>query len=313
MSEIKIVANVMQTNRLKETVQTVETHLPYVDKYIIVDGASQDESVIYLRNWSEVEPKINFFLHPWKDNFPEQRNHCLEHARELCNDGDEWWALVHDSDELFSDGFLENMRDIIDQARESGANEVDVQCQSQSYHGDKLVHKSTDNYYKQLLFRLYPETQYIVADNPHIHLYQPNMRTARVGGEKVTGDGKDILYYHQKQEDVTWLRGARNFFIGGAGLNLGDKNPYWVEFKMIVRKYFGGTYPNDYQKIEKWFIKGQLPQEMKDWLINRARTCRELWPGYTDGSSEVRETAKMYYLMFHPEEIPEGLNAKDFE
>ena len=190
--------------------------------------------------------------------------------------------------------------------------------------GPKEVSRNTSQYWKFWLFKMQPETQYSLPHNPHEVLLQPNRKDGRVGGEKATEDGKDIFYYHIKQRGATWLHGFRNWLINGGGYNLGEKSKPWGEFRDLVKPYFDGIWPDDYQDIELWFLKGNLPQNVKDWLLNRARICKTMYDvpkNATDqekeeaikGASEVREAAKSYFLIWHPEELPEGITKADFK
>jgi len=100
----------MTQNRLAETTACLKKYLPYVDRAIIVDGGSIDDTIITLRNWSEEEPKLEFYLHPWRDDFPWQRNNYLSRVR------DHTWALVSDPDEVFEESTLKAMRYLIEAA-----------------------------------------------------------------------------------------------------------------------------------------------------------------------------------------------------
>src|SRR3990167_3543767 len=234
MPEIKVCAVIICTNQLNTVSKYVAKHLPYVEKYIIIDGGSQDESILYFRNWASIEPKLNIFLHPWCNIFPKQRNYYLKHAKELCGDGNNWWILVHDSDEYFSDGLLENLKDIIASGEEVGANVINIRDCSILLKGNKEVHRQPNEYWKHLLFKLLPETHYIEESHPHETLSQFHRRDVRVGGERVTEDEKDVFYYHVKQEGSVWAHGFRNAIINGGGANSGERSVIWQEFKKII-------------------------------------------------------------------------------
>lgn len=282
-----------------------------MDRYIIVDGGSQDDSIPYFRNWSKWEPKLNLFIHPWCNIFPKQRNYYIQHARELCSASDNNWLLVHDSDEYYSEGLLENIKDIILEAESIGANVVDIQDQSIALKAHKEMHRQPNEYWKPWLFKLLPETHYIEESHPHETLYQLNRKDVRVGGVGAAPDGKDIFYNHVKQEGSVWAHGARNALVNGGGNNSGDKSVIFREFKTLIAPYFDGKYPDDYQKIDKWFIDGNLPQDVKDFLIDRARTCEEIYPGEKNGISEWKENYLYYFRILHPEEEPQNLRGTD--
>jgi glycosyltransferase involved in cell wall biosynthesis len=266
----------MTQNRLVETRQCVERYLPYVDQVVLVDGGSIDDSIFYFRNWAQKEPKIKFFLHPWKDNFPEQRNNYLKHVP------DNTWALVSDPDEWFEDDLLKNLQTIIAHAEAKKKDMIGFRCRSVSYQGPVRVWENLDNYWKRLLFKKYPGTHY--EGNPHEHL---------VNHPHQMLDTK-FIYEHIKQETVIWHRGARNMFTGGGGPNLGTNNKHWI----ALREHCKTLGIDSWHKFEAYLLKGNIDQGVKNLLY----TFKDLngW----DGSSEHREMYKLYFRVYHPEEEP---------
>ena len=266
----------MTQNRLVETIRCLESVLPFVDQAIVVDGGSNDDSIFYLRNWAEKEPKLKFFLHPWTDDFSAQRNNYLKHVP------DHTWVLVSDPDEWFSDEILQNLPKLIDTAEFHLKDMIGFNCRSQSFKGPVKVWDNLDNYWKRLLFKKYPGTRY--AGNPHEHLINHPQKMMDTQFE----------YYHVKQENIIWHRGFRNFVAGGGGPNLGARNPRWVEFRKLTTEL--GL--NNWHEVDKYLIKGNIDQRLKDMLF----TFKDL-TGF-DGTSEHREGYKLYFRIYHPEEEP---------
>lgn len=267
----------MTQNRLSETKHCIEKYLPYVDQIIIVDGGSIDDSIFYLRNWAEKEPKLKVYLHPWKDDFCGQRNNYLHH---VPNDT---WALVSDPDEWFDTNLLQALQALVQQAEAVDKDMVGFQCRSVSYKGPERVSENLDNYWKRLLFKKYPNTCYV--GNPHEGLANHPHKIM---------DTK-FIYEHVKQENVIWHRGARNMFAGGGGPNLGKKNPHWIQLREVCRELD----INNWHQMDAYMIKGNLDPRIKQMF------CKFKDLNGWDGSSEHREFYKLYYRIYHPEQEPD--------
>lgn len=281
----KITFAQMTQNRLVETTKCIQDVLPYVDRVIIVDGGSIDDSIFTLRNWAEEEPKLEFYLHPWTDNFSAQRNNYLDRVEANS------WVLVSDPDEFFEQDTLENLQSLITSAEANDKNMIRFQCRSVSLKGSKRVWESVDNYWKGLLFKKYTGTRY--AGNPHERLANHPHRYIDT----------PFKYEHVKQQNVIWHRGARNLFAGGGGPNLGASNPRWVELRTLCSSL--GI--NSWHEFDKYLIKGELDERVRSWIIKVHDVT-----GF-DGSSEHREVYKLYFRIYHPEQEPEELRGKHIE
>jgi len=282
---LPIVYCIMQQNRLLETKHCIDVVRPHVDRMVIVDGGSIDDSIFYLRNRKDVD----LFLHPWKDNFSEQRTHYLDHAREIMGT-DEFWVLVSDPDEWYTEGTAKNLRRVQDFAVERQFNAVAFQCQCVTLEGEERVYENLDQYWKALFFKYRPGMQYI--GNPHETLVDGN-------GRGLSPMRVDLIYEHVKQANVHWHRGLRNMYVGGGGPNLGATNNLWLELREIVYQVYGRAL--SWHEFDKELIKGNIDHRIKDWLIKV-----RLEDGW-DGSSEHREAYKTYFRIYHPEEEPEEL------
>lgn len=264
----------MTMNRLPETKFCLERVLPHVDRAVIVDGGSIDDSIFYFRNWAQQEPKLEFYLHPWTDNFSAQRNNYLSRVE------DNTWVLVSDPDEWFSDDILKNLHQLINTAESQNKDMIGFQCRSVSLKGPHRVWENLDSYHKRLLFKKYPGVQY--AGNPHEHLKGHPHRIMDTS----------LIYEHVKQENIIWHRGARNLFAGGGGPNLGVGNPRWVALRQLCSEL--GI--NSWHEFDRYLLRGNIDQRVKNWLIS----VHDL-DGF-DGASEHRECYKLYFRIYHPEE-----------
>lgn len=272
----------MTQNRLPETKYCIERVLPFVDKVIIVDGGSIDDSIFYFRNWAQEESKLEFYIYPWTDNFSAQRNNYLSKVEPGT------WALVSDPDEWFNDRCLENLYKTIETAEAQNRDMVGFKCRSVSMKGPKRVWENEDEYWKRLLFKKYDQTAY--AGNPHEHL---------IGHPHQIMD-TPYIYEHVKQENVIWHRGARNLFAGGGGPNLGTQNFRWVD----LRKMCSSIGINSWHQFDNYLLKGQIDQSIKNWMISVHDIS-----GF-DGASEHRELYKLYFRIYHPEEEVGSLKEK---
>lgn len=283
---LPIVYCMMTQNRLLETKHCIDLVEPYVDHVVVVDGGSTDDSLFYLRN----REGVNMFVHPWEDNFSSQRNNYVRRAREVVGH-DDFWILVSDPDEWFEHDTLAMLTELQDDCERSGRNMVMFKCRSVTLKGDVRVWENEDEYWKGLFFRYTPETRY--SGNPHETLHLTGgQRPIRV----------DFKYEHVKQENVIWHRGFRNMYVGGGGPNLGSRNPLWVELKEAVKEVYGSSL--QWHEFDKALLRGNLDQKIKDLLIKF-----RLEDGY-DGSSEMRESYKLYFRIYHPEEEPEELRGE---
>jgi glycosyltransferase involved in cell wall biosynthesis len=272
----------MTQNRLPETVKCIERYLPYVDRVIIVDGGSIDDSIFYLRNWAMEEPKLEFYIYPWTDNFSAQRNNYLSKVEPGT------WALVSDPDEWFDDECLKNLRGLINTAEVQGKDMIGFRCRSVSMKGPQRVWENLDKYWKRLLFKKYEGTEY--RGNPHEHLINHPHQILDT----------PFVYEHVKQQNIIWHRGARNLFAGGGGPNLGTNNPRWVQLRQMCAQLGIGSW----HQFDQYLLKGNIAEPIKQWMIS----VHDI-DGF-DGASEHRELYKLYFRIYHPEEEPAALKGK---
>lgn len=298
---MKIHACLMTQNELPDLTANVADLLPHVDTVTIIDGGSTDGTIPYFRNWSRTEPRVRYFIHPWKDNFPEQRNNYLRRVGEIAQDGD--WIIACDPDEFLSDEALHELRRLaaVVPSKRERYKSVGFRCRSVSYRGPQRVWENEDEYWKGLFFRWAPGLRYTHNGDGAVHEVLHG-----AGPLYATGHHPEfpaLFYEHRKQENVTWPRGVRNYFIGGGGPNLGAKNHRWVELRALCDRLGVRTW----HEMHKYLVGGNIAQDLKDWIIKYRHETG--W----DGSSEQREWFKTYFRLFHPEEEPTELRGEAIE
>lgn len=295
---MKIHACLMTQNELADLAPNVAGLLPHVDTVTIVDGGSIDGTIPYMRNLSRQDPRVRFYLHPWRDNFPAQRNHYLAHVKEVAADGD--WIVACDPDEFLSEEALSALRrlaEVVYKKRER-YQAVGFRCRSVSLRGPERVYQQHDDYRKGLFFRWSPRLSYGHTGEGAVHEILHGASPIYMTGQHP--EFPDLFYEHRKQENVTWPRGVRNYFIGGGGPNLGSKNHRWVELRRITDRLGLSTWHAFYA----YLVAGNIDGELRDYFIRYRQ--ENGW----DGSSEQREGYKTYFRMLHPEEEPEALRGE---
>jgi glycosyltransferase involved in cell wall biosynthesis len=291
----------MTQNELLDLSANVAAMLPHVDSVTIVDGGSQDGTIPYMRNWARQDPRIRYFIHPWRDNFPAQRNNYLARVGEIAAPGD--WLLAVDPDEFLSPeafGALRPLAGIVPAKPERFAR-VGFQCRSVSLRVALPVWSNVDNHWKGLFFRWAPGIAYAHDGEGAVH-----ERLTGADPMYCTGHHPEfpaLLYDHRKQENVVWPRGVRNYFCGGGGPNLGSRNPRWVELKAIAGR-LGIT---SWARMHAYLIGGGIDSGLREWIIRYRHESG--W----DGASEQREWYKTYFRMYHPEEEPAELRGEAIE
>lgn len=295
MSDRKIHLGMMCQNNLWEVIANLEKVLPYVDSATIIDGGSTDDTIIYMRNWSQVEPKLRFYVCPWQDDFPAQRNNYVKRINEIAKPGD--WVLTCDPDEFFATLALEKLHAAADRAEKDGNNMVGFQSRSVSLKGSTRVYDNLDEYWKQLFFKW----------DPAFHYTGFKCHEGK-GGIPHNIMNTSLEYEHVKQENVIWVRGCRNSFVAGGGPNLGDHNPIWKKARTLIRKKVG---IDSWHEFYKYMVAGNIDAEIKQLMIDHMyegtpkagpnALSNKTW----DGSSEWREWYRTYFRVLHPEEEPE--------
>ena len=269
----KIAYCVMTLNRLAELREGIDRMRGHVDHIIVVDGGSQDDTIF----WARSDPAIDLVLSPWRDNFPGQRNVYMRRARELGAE----WVIVSDSDEHYCPDAARDMRSIVAAASASGHGGVEFRSVDMDYRGDTLVSRRESDFYKMLAIRLDAGLEYDERHNPHEALNR--------GVRAMRADNR-YYYEHKKRIGVVAHRGARNFFVGGGGLN--ERPPKWHEFKAIVRETMGDI---QWPAFDRVLVRGEVPDRVLDWMRAHKNDNER------GGDSEVRELHELFFSLYHPE------------
>lgn len=270
----------MTLNNLSKTSESIRRVQPYVDRIVIVDGGSVDETIATLRSWGGVD----LYIHPWDDHFSRQRNNCLSH----CNNTD--WILFMDPDEWLTEDSAKNLQNILN--TNGFFDLVRFKCRDVDMYGYKVGRDAPVNFYKPILFKYYPTNSY--KGNLH--------ETIKIDGRDAYELQVEYEYYHVKQELSKSVSGTRNLFIGGTGvevINRGDLwKKSWIPFRRLVKEVTGIERWNDFNQ---YLLRGNIDQSIKHIIIkNRNET------GY-DGSQEWMELYWTYFHLYHPEEEPEDV------
>lgn len=301
----------------------------YVDNLIIVDGNFKEDPTTYNElKKIDKDNKVVWVDYPWHNDFPDSRSEYLRNVGRLVTSFDiknmNHWVLRADDDEHYSYDLIKDARRICGIADNMGIDMLAVRVHDREMNKDgSEKSNTTGKYHKGLLYRWNPTLQYIPAGwgSPVHETYNHQFRGAELDNK--SGDNKETKYYyeHIKPTGEVWRRAhARNFFIGGGGPNLGQKQPLWIPYVKLVSGIMGKSI-NDWKIYDAYLVKGNVDKKLKDWFVQhmlegvknrdfkkypKSKAEKELGLGY-DGSSEVREGYKYYFKWLHPEEEPDEL------
>jgi glycosyltransferase involved in cell wall biosynthesis len=291
----KIHVGIMTQNELYYLSKNINRVLPYVDTITVVDGGSVDDTIIYMRNLSKQYPQVRFFIHPWENNFPAQRNNYLKHIAEVAQPGD--WILCFDPDEMIEEHSLMKLKEATEYADANGRNLVGFRCRSVSLQGETRVWSNNDNFWKKFLIKWDPKFAYAATGTGTVHEHYTGIHQNAIDSNDSLPFGT-LWYEHIKQQDVIWPRGARNCFIGGGGPN--GMHPMIHEWKRL-RAICSSLGLSTWHEFQVYMLRGNIDQRIKDWMI------LHMHADFGDGSSEFREFYKTYFRLYHPEEELEHL------
>jgi hypothetical protein len=272
----------------ENTATCVDSCYKYVDCIIIVeDGTLSEDQRLALNRY----PNLTLLNVKFEESLPNQRQHYAEKAKKLGVD----WLIVSDPDEQFCDSFWTQIRMWVLEAEKTDINVYGVNCrngfESPDWTDDvgKLEKPSTTswetNLHKYLVFRLYPDLVYRGlgrTEAVHETWYSPSSPW------KVAYLPKVLYYTHRKTTLSIWRSAARNVFMGGGGMNVGNNNAMWVELRSMTDQFgvrtwreFGGCImglrndsPELLDRLESWVKKG-LTWKATDYGMEIRATC--LW------------------------------------
>lgn len=313
MTEPRIGWACITMNRLDELRVVVNRMAPYVDKMIVIDGGSTDDTVHYLRGRGDVHYRI----YPWPDNFSRQRTHYIEEARALKLD----WLFVSDTDEWYSEDTARNLRTIAGLWEERGWGAMELRCEAVTMCGEKEAARikadGAHSFHKLLGFKITPGLHY--EGNPHEGLmWGPGeMLPVMKAPER-------FFYEHVKQLGVVAARGARNFYIGGGGDN--EQVPKWYWFRQLVNDCHAKGIAHDVEAhrgvpgkgnfplfvpqcrgcfdavpwptFDRLLVRGEIYERIQRWILDHRHDAER------GGDSEVREMYLYFFRILHPELDP---------
>ncbi|MDD3474299.1 MAG: DUF4214 domain-containing protein [Candidatus Dojkabacteria bacterium] len=256
------------TNRIDEIKPYIETVLPYIDKFIFIDGGSEDGTIEYLNSINKDE-KIEIYIHKWEDKFSGQRNNYLDYLRKVNHSG---WCITSDTDEHFPEETLKQLKILITESN-NGENYTGVKFRAYDIIVDDdnrniIKNEKLSKYWKPLLFKFHQHLRY--SGEPHETLT----------GHPVKWFESELRYDHIRSSLHILSRAAENYFISNSN-RCSDR---WAEFRYLCTKNNILTF-KDYWTL---FQEHNLPKEIEDWLTSHKDD------NIDDGDSELRETYMLY-------------------
>lgn len=266
-------------NKLHEIKLYIETVLPYIDRFIFMDGGpdgiSIDGTIQYLHSLNMIyDNKIEMCAHRWKDNFSDMRNSYIGHFTKKQNSG---WILVSDTDEHFPISTVSKLKDVIRTAESENYNGIKIRAYdiiTDDIDHNKLISEKMSNFWKPLLFK-YSNDIY----------YEGDVHETLKGNIK--WKSSDLIYRHIRSQRKVYERAVQNFWISSIN------SPKWADFRLLCTNNNISNF-NDFFKIYK---EGNLHKDIENWIYNHRN--------YDDNSGnidilEIRDTAKLYFEILHP-------------
>lgn len=257
------------TENLELAIRNLNTTRPYVDESIVIYEKGTDMEIEELKKL-----KVTCVQKDWNDNFSEYRNHYLIAARELnCN-----WVFTTDTDEYPSIELCENIKLLITNAKNYDMvafNSHDIIYDEY----DVQTYNNISSYYKQFLFKLYPKVKYTRRVHHELmgHAYS-----------EIHADDK-CYYEHIKNQDDVQIRGCRNFYIGGGGID--EYSTEWKELRGIK------TCPLTWHEFRKNMLNGTLTDDVKSWILKYRNVNSK-----AHHDSELRAFFIVYFEILHPDQ-----------
>lgn len=340
LETIKLYFCCITQNRINELQYTINDVYDYVDKLIVIDGGSIDNTVEWLKN-KDKDNKIHILISPWSGDFPAQRQKYLDVVRDLREDNELSWIFVEDSDERPSKDLIEKMRIMCLYGEQNNIGRFLIRCKSIELDANfNIIHEQFDDYWKPLLYKWLPELK-ITGFKVH-EGFNINPKTSYFSKNKTQEDLKleyKYFYTHAKPPGEVWRRAhVRNFTQGGGGDNMGEFNPLWLPFTELLKNIIPEF--NTWWDYDNYITnsKGIINTDLKNWYIAHMyegeKYKPDIWKNFVinnniinsyglnndfmsdlekkvgygySGQSEIKEGYKYFYRFKYPEYEPEEL------
>jgi len=270
--------------RKDQTVECIRRVQEFVDRIVII--APDIPADFFLPT-----PKVELYITPWKDNFPEYRNEYLKR----CNLGD--WVCVADPDEWYGPELCQDLKTLTAEADKKGIGLLLVNSHDVDIQPDGKRDERVSNFFKNLIFKYQPEVHYEgVGEAKNVHetlLFPPGTKQATLP--------RKYYYEHVKTLLEIKERGARNVWIGGGGNNVGDKNPMFIDLRRVTERLGLKSWP----EVRKYIREGNIDAEFREVIIKHKDDSGWDW------ENESRDWF-LWYKLLHPSEL-EGIESQPRE
>jgi intein/homing endonuclease len=270
--------NMMRPNSIALCIMGFDGALPMIVENIKVTGPYVDEIHVQGDDFSEGSVRIledlgaEVHIVPWEDNFSDYKNKAISYANTE-------WVLICDHDEIPTEEMARALRGIVERSdRGRRYNMVSFDVVDVWTEDGKVVSENRSSGGKALLHWNVPEPYY---GNPHIWL-KPNYYPWKAVHVP-------YAYRHVKDRGSILPNSVRNVFLGGGGDNVRERNPLWVELRILTRELGIDTW----RDFHRYLKRGDID----DRILNVLRRMAEM-PWKDD---ELKDPLRYYYHL-HPEE-----------
>ena len=327
LEDIEVIGCAILQDRKYQIIPNIQQTYPYCDKYVLINGGDTEGWVDAVKE-IDVDNKINIIDYFWRDHFPLSRSQYLINSNRLRDVNKETWVMRFDADEFISIPFLKKMKLFILASINKRCDMIGIRAYDITVDEEgKWVSSSLSrDWYKGLVYKLYPNLLYVPAGHGapvHEKYNYDNFRKMDVPAcDDKYGIEDSYHYKHLKTQKEVFERSARNHYIGGGGKNYGEHNPEWVEFRALLKE-IGLTF-EVYHDYLNYLRKGNVDKRLKEYFI-KYRLVGERNRDFNkypklgvekffekeqgtidfDGASEIRESFRLYFEFYHPDELLE--------
>jgi len=209
---------------------------------------------------------------PWEDEFSDYKNKALSYARTE-------WVLILDHDEIPTEEMAKVLPELIEKSNHGALyNIMAFDVIDQDTKDGEVVDERVSTGGKPLLHWNVRDPYY---GNPHIWLKQGYYAWNHVKAP--------YAYRHVKEVGTELPRSVRNVYLGGGGDNTREKNPLWLDLRVVCTDLL----IKSWAEFNETLKKGDIPIELLEVL----RELDEMeWK-----DDELKDPLKYYYQM-HPDE-----------